>query len=39
MDTIGAEDYGDYGDEDGFESRLRGDLAEEDKLDVNLDDI
>lgn len=39
MDTIGGGDD-DYDDEDdGAGARLMGDLAEEDKLDVNLDDI
>ena len=39
MDTYNDDDMSDYGDSDGGAKRNFGDLAEEDKLSVNLDDI
>jgi len=39
MDTQNDDDYSDYGDSDGCGKRGFGDLADEDKLSVNLDDI
>lgn len=39
MDTYNDDDMSDYGDSDGGNKRGFGDLADEDKLSVNLDDI
>ena len=39
MDTYNDDEMSDYGDSDGGGRRGFGDLAEEDKLSVNLDDI